>query len=185
MYVAEDAVMTQSKSVFLASTLFVVLLGACGGGGSGESAIFSVLRMAVMADANSTVFDDGATFDGLAEGQEIEVSGFFDGTQIVASRIELQNDNDNDYEIKGTVINHDGSEITLVLQNDVVAGPFPLSSSVDMEIPSDPVGLFVELKLERSGGLLEVVRIEDDDSDLIDVDDKDVSLRGILSDKIF
>ena len=50
---------------------------------SGETATLTVLRMAVLVDANSTVFDDGASFDGLVEGQEIEVSGFFDGTQIV------------------------------------------------------------------------------------------------------
>ena len=61
--------------------------------------------MAVMADAKITVFDDGATFDGLAEGQEIEASGFFDGTQIVASRIEsddsdLINDDDGDASIE-------------------------------------------------------------------------------------
>jgi cytoskeletal protein CcmA (bactofilin family) len=138
--------------------------------------------MAVMVDANSTVFDDGASFEGLAEGQELEVSGFFDGAQIVASRIELQNDNDSDYEIKGTVTNYDGSEITLVLQNGVVAGPYPLSSIVDLDMPSDPVGLFVELKLDSSGGSPEVVHIESDDSDLIDDDDEDVSLRGILFD---
>lgn len=147
-----------------------------------ETATFTILRMAVMVDANSTVFDDGASFEGLAEGQEIEVSGFFDGSQIVASRLELQNDNDSDYEIKGTVTSYDGSEITLVLQNGVVAGPYPISSTVDLDIPADPLGLFVELKLDSSGGSTEVVRIESDDSDLLDDDDEEVSLRGILSD---
>ncbi|MES9972606.1 MAG: DUF5666 domain-containing protein [Candidatus Thiodiazotropha sp.] len=149
---------------------------------SGDTATLTVLRMAVLVDANSTVFDDGASFNGLAEGQEIEVSGFFDGSQIVASRIELQNDSDSDYEIKGTVTSYDGSEITLVLQNGVVAGPFPLSSSVDLDIPADPLGLFVELKLDNSGGTPEVVRIESDDSDMIDDDDREVSLRGIVAD---
>jgi cytoskeletal protein CcmA (bactofilin family) len=278
VYVAEDEVMTQSKAVLIGATFLVALLGACGGGSSGDSAVnnnsnssgdiitvgridgfgsvyvngikfdtsdteyqvddeqeyddsslavgmkvriegtvnedgvtgfadiitydddlegpidsgslvangeiatFTILNMAVMVDANSTVFDDGASYDGLAEGQEIEVSGFFDGTQIVAARIELQNDSDEDYEIKGTVTSYDDSEITLVLQNGVVAGPFPLSLSVELDIPSDPVGLFVELKLESSGGSPEVVRIESDDSDLIEDDDEDVSLHGILAD---
>ncbi|MES9834777.1 MAG: DUF5666 domain-containing protein [Candidatus Thiodiazotropha sp. DIVDIV] len=148
---------------------------------SGEVATFTILSMAVSVDANRTVFDDGASFDGLAEGQEIEVSGFFDGTQIVASRIELQSDGESDYEIKGTVTAYDGSEITLELQNGVVAGPYPLSSSVELDIPSDPIGLFVELKLVSVGGSTEVVRIESDDSDLIDDDDEEVSLHGILS----
>ncbi len=49
---------------------------------------FTVLGMKVMVDATTTVFDDGAAFDTLAEGDIIEVSGYFDGSQIVASRIE-------------------------------------------------------------------------------------------------
>ncbi|MCU7919754.1 MAG: hypothetical protein KZQ95_15560 [Candidatus Thiodiazotropha sp. (ex Epidulcina cf. delphinae)] len=142
---------------------------------------FTILGMGVSADVNATVFDDGASYDGLAEGQELEVSGFFDGTQIVASRIELQNDSDDDYEIKGTVASYDGSQISLTLQNGVVAGPYLISSSAELEIPSDPVGLYVEIKLDNSSGTPEVVHIESDDDDLIDDDDGEVSLRGILA----
>jgi hypothetical protein len=149
---------------------------------SGDTARFTILRMAVMVDAASTVFDDGASFDGLVEGQEIEVSGFFDGTQIVASRVELQNDSDSDYEIKGTVTSYDSNEITLVFQNGVVAGPYPIAATADLDIPSDPLGLFVELKLDNSDGSPEVVGIEGDDSDLIDDEDNEISLRGILAD---
>ncbi|MEW8506020.1 MAG: DUF5666 domain-containing protein [Candidatus Thiodiazotropha sp.] len=149
---------------------------------SGDTATFTILNMAVLVERNDTLFDDGASFDGLVEGQEIEVSGFFDGNQIVASRIELQSDSDNDYEIKGTVTSYDGSEIALVLQNGVVAGPYPVSPSADLDIPADPVGLFVELKLDNSGGTPEVVRIESEDSDMIDDDDGEVSFHGILAD---
>ncbi|MCU7907100.1 MAG: hypothetical protein KZQ76_14915 [Candidatus Thiodiazotropha sp. (ex Epidulcina cf. delphinae)] len=141
---------------------------------------FTILGMAVSADISATVFDDGASYDGLAEGREIEVSGFFDGTQIVASRIELQNDSDDDYEIKGTVTGYDGGWITLTLQNGADAGPYAISSAAELEIPSDPMGLYVEIKLDNSSGTPEVVHIEREDDDLIDEDDDDVSLRGIL-----
>ncbi|MCU7859374.1 MAG: hypothetical protein KZQ86_05965 [Candidatus Thiodiazotropha sp. (ex Lucinoma kastoroae)] len=143
---------------------------------------FTILRMAVRVDANSTVFDDGASYAGLEEGQEIEVSGFFDGNQIVASRVELQSDSDDDYEIKGTVTSYDGSQVTLVLQNGVIAGPYAISSAAELDIPIDPMGLYVELKLDNSSGALEVVHIESEDSDLITDDDSEVSLRGILVD---
>jgi cytoskeletal protein CcmA (bactofilin family) len=148
---------------------------------SGDTATFTILNMAVLVERNDTIYDDGASFDGLVEGQEIEVSGFFDGTQIVASRIELQSDSYSDYEVKGTVTSYDGSEIALVLQNGVVAGPYPISPSVDLDIPADPVGLFVELKLDSSGGSPEVVRIESEDSHMIDDDDEEVSFHGILA----
>ncbi|MES9992163.1 MAG: DUF5666 domain-containing protein [Candidatus Thiodiazotropha sp.] len=149
---------------------------------NGDTATFTVLNMAVLAERNDTIFDDGASFTGLVEGQEIEVSGFFDGDQIVASRIELQSDSDSDYEVKGTVTSYDGIEIALVLQNGVVAGPYPISSSADLDIPADPVGLFVEVKLDNSGGSPEVIRIESEDSDMIDDDDDEVSFYGILAD---
>ncbi|MCU7930449.1 MAG: hypothetical protein KZQ90_06585 [Candidatus Thiodiazotropha sp. (ex Codakia rugifera)] len=143
---------------------------------------FTILRMAVSVDANSTVFDDGASYAGLEEGQEIEVSGFFDGNRIVASRVELQNDSEDDYEIKGTVTSYDGSQITLVLQNGVIAGPYSIGSTAELDIPTDPMGLYVELKLDNSSGALEVIHIESEDSDLIADDDSEVSLRGILVD---
>ncbi|MCU7878997.1 MAG: hypothetical protein KZQ84_19800 [Candidatus Thiodiazotropha sp. (ex Lucinoma borealis)] len=143
---------------------------------------FTILRMAVSVDANSTVFDDGASYAGLEEGQEIEVSGFFDGNQIVASRVELQSDSDDDYEIKGTVTSYDGSQVTLVLQNGVIAGPYAISSAAELDIPTDPMGLYVELKLDNSSGTLEVIHIESEDGDLIPDGDSEVSLRGILVD---
>ncbi|MBT3046863.1 MAG: hypothetical protein KME53_07870 [Candidatus Thiodiazotropha sp. (ex Clathrolucina costata)] len=142
---------------------------------------FTILNMAVLAEENGTRYDDGASFDGLVEGQEIEVSGFFDGNRIVASRIELQSDSHDDYEIKGTVASYDGSEIALLLQNGAVAGPYPISASAELDIPADPTGLFVELELVNSGGSPEVIRIESEDSDMIDDDDSDVSLHGILT----
>jgi cytoskeletal protein CcmA (bactofilin family) len=141
---------------------------------------FTILGMAVAADINETVFDDGASYQGLTEGQELEVSGYFDGSQIVASRIELQSDGEEDFEIKGTVASYDENGIALVLQNGVIAGPYPLSDQVELEIPEDPVGLFVEVELRNQEGIVEAVHIESEDSDRLDDRDDDISLEGIL-----
>jgi hypothetical protein len=143
---------------------------------------FSIFGMQIKADANNTLYDDGASFDTLAEGQNLEISGYFDGTQIVASRIEKQNDLDDEFEVKGTVASYDGATISLTLQNGASAGPFPVSPAAELEIPADPSGLFVEVKLEDQGGGLVAIKIETDDDDLLDDDEDDVTIRGVLVD---
>ena len=143
---------------------------------------FTVLGLLISAHATSTVYDDGASFDGLAEGQILEISGYFDGNQIVASRIEKQSDLDDEFELKGNVANYDGSSVTLTLQNGVSAGPYSVSGTAELDIPADPVGLFVEIKLIDQGGSLLVIKIETDDEDMLDDDDDEVSVRGILED---
>ena len=143
---------------------------------------FTVLGLLISAHATRTVYDDGASFDGLAEGQILEISGYFDGNQIVASRIEKQSDLDDEFELKGNVANYDGSSVTLTLQNGVSAGPYSVSGTAELDIPADPVGLFVEIKLIDQGGSLLVIKIETDDEDLLDDEDDEVSVRGILED---
>ena len=143
---------------------------------------FTIFGLLIKADATQTVFDDGATFDTLADGQKLEVSGYFDGNQIVATRIEKQNDLDDEFEVKGTVTSYDGATISLTLQNGASAGPFNISSNAILEISADPVGQFVEVKLADQGGNLVAIKIETDDDDLLDDDEDDVSIRGVLMD---
>ena len=147
-----------------------------------DTRTFTVLGLLISAHATRTVYDDGASFDGLAEGQILEISGYFDGNQIVASRIEKQSDLDDEFELKGNVANYDGSSVTLTLQNGVSAGPYSVSGTAELDIPADPVGLFVEIKLIDQGGSLLVIKIETDDEDLLDDEDDEVSVRGILED---
>ncbi|MES9854730.1 MAG: DUF5666 domain-containing protein [Candidatus Thiodiazotropha sp. L084R] len=125
-------------------------------------ATFNILGMTVRADINKTAYKGGASYEGLAEGQELKISGRFDGSQIVASCIELQSDGRDDYEIKGTIAAYDNDGVALVLQNGVIAGPYPLSDRIVLDIPADPVGLFVEVELESRDGTVEVVHIESD-----------------------
>ncbi len=143
---------------------------------------FRIFGLDIMVDASRTVFDAGAGFDTLADGQKLEVSGYFDGTRINATRIERQNDLDNEFEVKGTVAAYDGSTVTLTLQNGASAGPFDISSTAVLQIPATPDGLFVEVKLADQGGRLVAIRIQTDDEDLLDGNEDDVSIRGVLAD---
>jgi hypothetical protein len=134
----------------------------------------------VLADANTTVFDD-TSFDTLSNGDVVEVSGTFDGIQIVATRIEGES-GDLDYELKGTVVSYDGSTISLTLLNGIPAGPYTVASNVESEIAVGTTGVFVEIELTDDGsGNLTVTEIETDDADSLDGDEDDVSIEGLIS----
>lgn len=143
---------------------------------------FTIFGLLVKVDVIQTVFDNGVTFDTLTEGQKLEISGYFDGSQVIATRIEKQNDLDSEFEVKGTVAGYDGSTITLTLQNGASAGPFTIGSGAMLNIPANPVGQFVEIKLADQAGNLIAIKIETDDKDLLDDDEDDVSIRGVLID---
>jgi Domain of unknown function (DUF5666) len=147
---------------------------------NGTAKTFTVFGLMVSADASRTVFDGGAGFDTLAEGQKLEISGYFDGRQIVATRIEKQDDLDDEFELKGTVADYDGATIALTLQNGVGAGPFDVSPAATLNIPADPVGRFVEVKLREQSGALVVTGIETEDEEAV-TDGEKVSIGGILS----
>lgn len=144
---------------------------------------FAVFGLTVRADVSGTVFDDGASFDSLAEGQRVEVSGFFDGDQLVATRIERQSDADDEHELKGIVRSYDGHSVELELLNGASVGPFAIRDDALLEIPAQPVGSFVEVRLIRWGDGLVVAGIEAEDDDLVDDDAKEgeLSIRGILT----
>jgi hypothetical protein len=141
---------------------------------------FSVLGLPVLADANTTVFD-GTTFDALSEGDVVEVSGTFDGIQIVATRIEGET-GDLDYELKGTVVSYNGSNITLTLVNGMETGAYPVADDAVSEIAVGTTGVFVEIELTDDGsGNLVVTEIEADDADSLEGDEDDVSIEGLIS----
>ncbi|MEN8177865.1 MAG: DUF5666 domain-containing protein [Pseudomonadota bacterium] len=149
----------------------------------GVTATFTVLGMDVLAEDKVTVFDDEGDSDSLSfatldNGINVEVSGYFDGVQIVATRIEKQDNDDQEFEIKGTVFSYENSEIVLTLQNDVQSPAYPVADSVNTDIT---VGQFVEAKLSDTGSGLEVIEIELDDDDLLDDNEDEVELYGILS----
>lgn len=67
---------------------------------------FEVLGQTIRVDEGTTIFDDGASFAGLARDQVVEVSGFVDDTGTLrATRVELEGEfpTDDDVELRGTV----------------------------------------------------------------------------------
>jgi hypothetical protein len=72
-----------------------------------ESLEFTVFGFPIQAERGATVFDDGATFDGLMTGDFVEVYGLPDDTgTIVATRIELKgtlSGGTREVELKGPV----------------------------------------------------------------------------------
>ena len=81
---------------------------------------FTIFGQPIVANA-TTVFkgDDGAsyTFDDLADGDHVEVSGDYDGDTLIATFIELKGASDSDFEVKGMVSDLNGSMFVLTLHS--------------------------------------------------------------------
>ena len=148
----------------------------------GTTKTFTIFGLDILAHATDTVYDDGASFGDLDDGQILEISGYFDGSQIVATRIEKQSDTDSNFELKGTVASYDGSTISLELQNGYTTPLYDVDGSAILEIPADPIGLFVEIYLAEQGASYVVTKIEQDDDNLFDGDETEVSIQGIITD---
>jgi hypothetical protein len=144
------------------------------------TATFDIFGLEILAD-DSTNFDDGSLAT-LENDQVYEVSGNFDGTRLVATFMDRQDDPGEEFEVKGTVTAY---EAFVEISIDLINGA-PLTLSIDpnavVEISGDPIGQFVELKIDPATNL--VIKIEDDDDDLLDDDDdgKEIEISGVLTD---
>jgi Domain of unknown function (DUF5666) len=152
--------------------------------------VFQVMGVSVMANANTTNFegedDANFSFATIANGDHVEVSGEYKGDVLVASYIEKQEAGDNDFEVRGTVDQYNGTDrFVLILRNSstlnilleagavipnagIVNGQFV---EVEGTIP-DPVAVPAELL---------ATKVELEDNDRFDNDDDEVSLRGFLN----
>jgi hypothetical protein len=145
--------------------------------GDGTQLEFTVMGISVLADSAATVFDDGVTFTSLAQGDFIEVSGFFDQNDVLhATRIEGQAG--NEVELRGLATNVSGS--TFELDGFTVdTGTHPADMS---EVPGGVVtdGMPVEVKGTLSGNTIIATRVEQED-DLIGDDIGKASIEGIVA----
>lgn len=153
--------------------------------------IFTVMKTTVRVDQNSTNFDgeDDASFsfDTIMNGDNVEVSGEYDGDILVASYIEKQDSSDDDFEAKGTVAEYnDVDNFMLVLKN---GNTLDVTLAAGAEIPSVGIanGQYVEIEgtIPDSLGfpdaiLATKVELEDDDH-FSDDDDDEVEIKGILN----
>ena len=151
---------------------------------------FVVMGVTVVADASSTNFksdDPSFSFDTIADGDVVEVSGDYgDEGSLYATYIEEQDADDNEYEAKGTIDNWDfTANFDLILLN---GSRLAVTLADGAEIPSVPIedGQFVEVEgtffdPTADPKILTATKVELEDDDRLDDDDNEVEVEGMLS----
>jgi len=152
---------------------------------------FTVMGVAIQADKNRTNFegedDPGFSFDTIMNGDNVEVSGEYSHDVLLASYIEKQDADDDEFEAKGTVDEYNGSDqFVLVLRN---GSTLNVTLAAGAEIPD--VGIVDDQYVEVEGTIPDPVnapdsilasKVELEDEDRIDGDDEDeVEIKGILA----
>lgn len=152
---------------------------------------FTVMGISIRASENSTNFDGeddpGFSFGTIMNGNNVEVSGSFDGDILIATYIEKQDADDDEFEAKGTVTLYNGSDqFVLLLKNESTLN---VTIAAGAEIPSAGVveGQYVEVEgtipdpVNAPDSLLaSKVELEDEDR-ISDDDDDEVEIKGTLS----
>ncbi|MDJ0779636.1 MAG: DUF5666 domain-containing protein [Gammaproteobacteria bacterium] len=138
----------------------------------------TILGQSVIVNSHTTIDDDGAlTYDTIAIGDVLEVSGLVGDGVLVATHIELQDD-DDEIEIKGLIEN-------LAADSFEIKG-FPISYGPATEIDDDidvlENGLYVEVEGELDGAgttlIAEEIEAEDDG---FDDDAGEVEIEGVVA----
>jgi len=152
---------------------------------------FSVMNTMVQVSQNSTNFDgedDAAfSFETIMNGDNVEVSGEYDGDILVASYVEKQDSADDDFEAKGTVTQYDDADhFVLALKN---GSTLDVTLAAGATIPS--VGIANDQYVEVEGTIPDPVGFPDsilatkveleDDDHFGDEDDNDVEIKGMLN----
>ena len=144
----------------------------------GNSKILVILGQSVLVTRDTTIDDDGSlTYDTIAKGDVLEVSAYVGDTQLIATHIEWQN-NDDDIEIKGVIENFAAGSFEI--------RGFPVSydnsTEIDKHIDTLGDGLFVEVKgqLNVDGDLLIAREIQSEDEGMDDREDG-AEIKGIIA----
>jgi len=152
---------------------------------------FQIMGIDVRANRRSTNFDaeddSDFGFDDLSDGDQVEISGYFADGVLVASYIELQTPDDDDYEVEGVISDYNGSDRFLLnLENGAVLN---VTLAPNAEIPDEGIidGQYVEVEgsipdpVNAPTEFLAVeVELEDDDFLDDDDDDDDIEIKGAL-----
>lgn len=150
---------------------------------------FVVMGVTVVADANKTNFDSddsSFSFDTIADGDVVEVSGDYGpDARLYASFVEEQDADDDEYEAKGTVSNWDDvSSFVLNLRNGSILN---VTLAPGAAIPDAGIdnGQFVEVEGTIDDPVadpraLTAFKVELEDYDRLDEDDDEVEVKGML-----
>ncbi len=149
-------------------------------GQDGDSLLLTVLGVEIIVERTGTVFD-GVSFDTLAVGDLVEVSGFVEnGGQLRATRIEKKSNfvPGDEVELKGTVSGLTGT--TFNLNAFVVEFGSADLSGIPGGTPTE--GMQVQVRGSLSGNTIVANRIEQEDDASSGLDDGDeVSVQGAIS----
>jgi len=150
---------------------------------------FEVLGRMIQVDQNTTVFDDGASFEGLVRDQVVEVSGFVDDTGTIrATRVELEGEfpTANEVELRGSVENlvvePDGSGLFELGPITVRFDSATDFSDVTPQTLANGDSVEVEGTLRVTGDELDAVEIELEGDGFGDDDFEQAELEGIVTD---
>lgn len=160
-------------------------------GGDPAIKTFMIMSTLIRVDQNNTNFDGeddpNFSFETIMEGDNVEVSGEYDGDILVASYVEKQDAADDDFEVKGTVTEYnDADQFVLVLKN---GSTLAVTLAAEAEIPSAGIvnGQYVEVEgtipdpVGFPDSLLATkVELEDDDH-FDDGDSDEVEIKGMLN----
>ncbi|MEO1594553.1 MAG: DUF5666 domain-containing protein [Pseudomonadota bacterium] len=151
-----------------------------------------VLGQTVLVVADTSFDDDFSpeSLEGISVGDIVEVSGQFDGEgNIVASRIEREDADDNEFEVYGFVAALDTAGMTFSINDLVVDYSTATLDDFPGGQPAD--GDFVEVKGTQFGPNGELIATEvdfesplpdyDDDDDGFDDDDFEVEIEGYIT----
>ncbi len=136
-----------------------------------------ILGQSVEVNSNTTIDNDGGlTFDNIQLNDVLEVSGFVTTSGLIATHIELQ-DNDLEIEIKGHIEN--------LTTNSFTIKSFPVSYDATTELDDIGAlvdGLFVEVEgqLNGTGTILLADKIEAEHEGLDD-DMDEAEIEGVIS----
>lgn len=137
----------------------------------------TILGQAVSVTTATTIDDDGGlTFDSIAPGDVLEVSGFITDAGLVATHIELQND-DLEIEIRGRIDNLTGTGF------DIRSFPVSYDGTTELEdvgTLAEDMLVEVEGRLNFDGTLLIAEKIEREDGGFGDGMDE-IEFEGVIS----
>ena len=139
---------------------------------------FKVLGVDVATTTPETQWDDFSTSPPQAselEGANVELSGEWQGSVLVASYVEKQGDSDNSYETKGTAGAVGSTTFTLTLKD---SSTINVDASNANMIPQD--GDYIEVEGSFDGTELIAIRIEVEDADDFE-DDGEAEITGTLT----
>ena len=142
------------------------------------TATFNIMGINVQIDSKTTYFDPdngGIAIDTIADGQIVELSGFFDGNgTLIASRIENKTGSDSNVELKGKITGL--SDTSFTLKNI----PIDAATAQQEDLPNGlQEGTYVEVKGTYDG--TKIIASEVESKELKYGDSDEFEIEGFIT----